>query len=40
VAKITATKQYFSAVTTLSSSFADDPVDGCVLLVFSECIQI
>ncbi|KAJ7829548.1 acid protease [Mycena leptocephala] len=34
VAKITATKQYFSAVTTLSSSFADDPVDGILGLAF------
>ncbi|KAJ7135850.1 acid protease [Mycena epipterygia] len=34
VAKITATKQAFSPVTTLSSSFADDPVDGILGLAF------
>ncbi|KAJ6536359.1 acid protease [Mycena capillaripes] len=34
VAKITATKQYFSPVTTLSSSFADDPIDGILGLAF------
>ncbi|KAJ7753890.1 acid protease [Mycena olivaceomarginata] len=28
VAKIPVTKQYFSPVTTLSASFADDPIDG------------
>ncbi|KAJ7700486.1 acid protease [Mycena rosella] len=34
VAKIKATKQYFSPVTTLSSSFKDDPVDGILGLAF------
>ncbi|KAJ7766341.1 acid protease [Mycena maculata] len=30
VAKVAVTKQYFSPVTTLSSSFKDDPIDGQV----------
>ncbi|KAF8189112.1 acid protease [Mycena galopus ATCC 62051] len=34
VAGITATKQFFSPVTTLSSSFADDPADGILGLAF------
>ncbi|KAJ7450831.1 acid protease [Mycena latifolia] len=34
VAKIKATKQYFSPVTTLSSSFKDDPIDGILGLAF------
>ncbi|KAF7344856.1 Acid protease [Mycena venus] len=34
VAGVTATKQAFSPVTTLSSSFADDPVDGILGLAF------
>ncbi|KAJ7742596.1 acid protease [Mycena metata] len=34
VAKITAKKQYFSPVTTLSSSFKDDPADGILGLAF------
>ncbi|KAJ7673877.1 acid protease [Mycena polygramma] len=34
VAKITATKQYFSPVTTLSASFANDPIDGILGLAF------
>ncbi|KAJ7142091.1 acid protease [Mycena crocata] len=34
VAGIKATKQYFSPVTTLSASFADDPIDGILGLAF------
>ncbi|KAJ7079971.1 acid protease [Mycena belliarum] len=34
VAGIQATKQYFSAVTTLSASFAADPIDGVLGLAF------
>ncbi|KAJ6625187.1 acid protease [Mycena sp. CBHHK59/15] len=34
VAGIKATKQYFSPVTTLSSSFKDDPIDGILGLAF------
>ncbi|KAJ7802540.1 acid protease [Mycena olivaceomarginata] len=34
VAKIPVTKQYFSPVTTLSASFADDPIDGILGLAF------
>ncbi|KAJ7071340.1 acid protease [Mycena amicta] len=34
VAGIKATKQYFSPVTTLSSSFSDDPIDGILGLAF------
>lgn len=31
---MTVTKQYFSPVTTLSSSFADDPIDGLLGLAY------
>ncbi|KAF7327918.1 Acid protease [Mycena kentingensis (nom. inval.)] len=34
VAGVKATKQFFSPVTTLSSSFADDPIDGILGLAF------
>lgn len=34
VAGITAKTQYFSPVTTLSSSFADDPIDGILGLAY------
>ncbi|KAJ7456903.1 acid protease [Mycena latifolia] len=34
VADVTATEQYFSPVTTLSSSFSDDPIDGILGLAF------
>ncbi|KAI0823444.1 acid protease [Trametes gibbosa] len=34
VAGVEATKQYFSPVTTLSSSFADDPIDGLLGLAY------
>ncbi|KAI0688123.1 acid protease [Cytidiella melzeri] len=34
VAGLTATGQYFSPVTTLSSSFSDDPIDGILGLAF------
>lgn len=34
VAGVTVTKQYFSPVTTLSSSFADDPIDGLLGLAY------
>ncbi|KAJ7171323.1 acid protease [Mycena filopes] len=34
VAGVTATNQIFSAVTTLSASFADDPIDGILGLAF------
>ncbi|KAJ7270919.1 acid protease [Mycena rebaudengoi] len=34
VAGIKATKQFFSPVTTLSASFADDPIDGILGLAF------
>jgi cathepsin D len=36
VAGVTATKQAFSPVTTLSSSFADDPIDGILGLAFKS----
>lgn len=34
VAGLTAKSQYFAPVTTLSSSFADDPIDGILGLAF------
>lgn len=34
VAGVSVTKQYFSPVTTLSSSFSDDPIDGILGLAF------
>lgn len=34
VAGVKATGQYFSPVTTLSSSFANDPIDGILGLAF------
>ncbi|KAJ7752532.1 acid protease [Mycena olivaceomarginata] len=34
VAKVAVTKQWFSPVTTLSSSFKDDPIDGILGLAF------
>ena len=34
VAGLTAKSQYFSPVTTLSSSFADDPIDGILGLAY------
>ncbi|KAJ7875523.1 acid protease [Mycena olivaceomarginata] len=34
VAKVAVAKQYFSPVTTLSSSFKDDPIDGILGLAF------
>jgi len=36
VANITATQQFFSPVTTLSSSFATDPIDGILGLAFPQ----
>ncbi|CAE6425498.1 unnamed protein product [Rhizoctonia solani] len=40
VAGMTATKQYFSAVTSESESFSSDPSDGLVGLAFSSISQI
>ncbi|KAJ1306164.1 hypothetical protein OPQ81_010875 [Rhizoctonia solani] len=40
VAGLTATNQYFSAVTSESESFASDPSDGLVGLAFSSISQI
>ncbi|CAE6444159.1 unnamed protein product [Rhizoctonia solani] len=40
VAGLTATNQYFSAVTSESQSFASDPSDGLVGLAFSSISQI
>ena len=34
VAGVKVTKQYMSAVTTLSSSFSDDPIDGILGLAY------